>query len=111
MSNMNKFIRPVVLLFTLGLAGCHLAQSLTKNQVLIFITEADFGVAAGCYAEWLEPTVCEIGHQVLQDARIAAEEAVNGWQAAAKAVLVNEEENLSTDSKIRPYLDAVIALL
>jgi hypothetical protein len=34
-----------------------------------------------------------------------------GWQAAAKAVLVREETQLPLDSKIRPYIDAVVSLL
>jgi hypothetical protein len=107
---MKRLICLLPLLFTL-FAGCHLSHPLTQAQVLTFISEAEFGVAAGCAAEWLEPPVCAVGHRVLNDARVAAENAPSGWQQAAKAVLVDEEARLSPDSKLRPYFDAVISLL
>ena len=92
-------------------AGCHLNHPLTQAQVLAIISDAGFGVAVGCQAQWLEPPVCAVAQRVLSDARVAAEQAVDGWQAAAKAVLVNEERNLKPDSKLWPYFDAVISLL
>jgi hypothetical protein len=105
---MKRFI----LALTLTLfAACHLSHPLTQAQVLRIISDAGWGVEVGCVAEWLEPPVCDTARRVLADARTAAENAVNGWQAAAKAVLVNEEANLPADSKLRPYFDAVIALL
>lgn len=92
-------------------AGCHLNHPLTLPQVVTILTDAGFGVSVGCGAGWLEPPVCAVAQRVLGDARLAAESASSGWQAAAKAVLVNEEKLLKPDSKIRPYLDAAISLL
>ena len=92
-------------------AGCHTAHPLTRAQVLAIISDAGFGVSVGCDAEWLEPPVCAVARRVLDDARLAAVNSVDGWQAAAKAVLVSEEARLSADSKIRPYVDVVISLL
>ncbi len=104
---MKRWFCALALLFS----ACHLSHPLTQAQVLAIISDARFGVAVGCQAEWLEPPVCATAQRVLSDAHVAAESAVNGWQAAAKAVLVNEENNLPLDSKIRPYLDALISLL
>ena len=71
----------------------------------------DADITTGSNAEWLEPPVCAVAYRVLGDAQTAALKAVDGWQAAAKAVLINEETRLSPDSKLRPYFDAVISLL
>lgn len=98
-------------LLALTLSGCHLAHPLTQAQVVTVLTDAGFGVGIGCSSGWLEPPVCAVAQRVLLDARVAAEQAGSGWQAAAKAVLVTEEQRLSPDSKLRPYLDAVISLL
>lgn len=106
---MKRFVVALALSVTLG--GCHLAHSLTQAQVVTFITEARFGVDFSCMSGWLEPPVCSVGQRVLGDAKAAAENASSGWQAAAKAVLVNEEKLLKPDSKLFPYFDAVISLL
>jgi hypothetical protein len=106
-------IRRTLIALTLAasLGGCHLAHPLTQAQVVTILTDAGFGVGIGCGAGWLEPPVCDVAKRVLLDARLAAESATSGWQAAAKAVLVSEEARLSPDSKLRPYFDAAIILL
>lgn len=101
----------LVLVAALALSNCHLAHPLTQAQVITIVTDAGFGVSVGCTAGWLEPPVCAVAQRVLFDARTAAESATSGWQAAAKAVLVTEEQRLDPDSKLRPYIDAAIALL
>lgn len=106
---MKRFVVALALSVTFG--GCHLAHPLTQAQVITIITDAGFGVGVGCGAGWLEPPVCAIAQRVLGDAKAAAENASSGWQAAAKAVLVNEEKLLKPDSKLFPYFDAVISLL
>ncbi len=103
--------RQIAALALVLLSGCHLQQPLTQAQVLGFILDARYGVDVGCYAEWLNPPTCLLAYRVLDDANAAALNAPNGWQAAAKAVLVREESLLPADSKIRPYLDALIPLL
>lgn len=99
------------LLLALSLTSCHLAHPLTQAQVVTVLTDAGFGVGIGCTSGWLEPPVCAVAQRVLGDARLAAEAATSGWQAAAKAVLVNEEQQLKPGSKLWPYFDAVISLL
>lgn len=106
---MKRFVCALAL--SLSLPGCHLAQHLTQAQVVSILTDATFGVNVGCGAGWLEPPVCTTGQRVLNDARLAVEKIDSGWQAAAKAVLVDEETRLAADSKLRPYFDAVISLL
>lgn len=98
-------------LLLLSLSACHLNHPLTQAQVVTILTDAGYGVGIGCGAGWLEPPLCVIAKRVLDDARAAAENAQNGWQAAAKAVLVTDESQLPPDSKLRPYFDAAIALL
>jgi hypothetical protein len=101
----------LVLVAALAVSNCHLAQHLTQAQVITILTDAGFGVRVGCSSGWLEPPVCAVAERVLLDARLAAEAAQDGWQAAAKAVLVDEETRLRPDSKLRPYFDAAIILL
>lgn len=109
---MKSVRRLVVLLAVVStLAGCHLAHALTQAQVVTILTDAGFGVSVGCGAGWLDPPVCAVAQRVLLDARTAAESVDSGWQAAAKAVLVVEEQRLKPDSKLWPYFDAAIALL
>lgn len=103
--------RRLILVLALALSGCHLSHPLTQAQVVTILTDADYGVGVGCGAGWLEPPICTTGRRVLRDARLAAEAVDSGWQAAAKAVLVNEEGLLPPDSKLRPYFDAVLSLL
>lgn len=105
---MKRYICSLALL---ALTACHLAHPLTQAQVVTIITDAGFGVSVGCGAGWLEPPLCANANRVLLDARVAAENASSGWQAAAKAVIVTEETRLAPDSKLRPYFDAVIGLL
>ncbi len=105
-----KRLLPCVLALSM-LTGCHLSHPLTQAQVITILTDAGYGVGVGCGAGWLEPPVCNVAQRVLGDARAAAENAQSGWQAAAKAVLVNEESRLKPDSKLWPYFDAVISLL
>ncbi len=101
----------VAFVLSLSLAGCHLKQPLTQAQVITILSDAGYGVGVGCSAGWLEPPVCAVAQRVLGDARAAVQNAQSGWQAAAKAVFVNEETNLKPDSKLWPYFDAVISLL
>jgi len=84
---------------------------LTQAQVHQILINAGFGVEFGCMVEWLPPAACVIARQALGDAQVAVENASGGWQAAAKAVLVREEANLPTNSRLRPYFDAAIILL
>jgi len=101
----------LVLIAALSLSGCHINKPLTKEQVLTLIADALYGVDYSCYTEWLDGPACTIVYHVLNDASAAVQGLQNGWQAAAKAVLEREEQPLPPDSKIRPYIDAVISLL
>lgn len=108
---MRRVRLALVLVAALAFSNCHLAHPLTQAQVVTILTDAGFGVGIGCGSGWLEPPVCAVAQRVLLDARLAAESASSGWQAAAKAVLVSEEQRLAPDSKLRPYFDAAIILL
>jgi hypothetical protein len=103
--------RCALVLSLLLLTGCRFQSPLLRTQVAAIITDAMAGVSVGCGSGWLEPWVCDQTMRILQDALAATAAAEQGWQAAAKAVLMREEEWLSVDDKARPYLDAAIALL
>jgi hypothetical protein len=112
---MKTYLSALILATTLIVApACHPSTGgggLTQAQVLTIITDAGFGITVGCGAGWLEPNVCVIAHRILLDAQTAVEHVQDGWQATAKAVLIQEEGQLPPDSKLRPYFDAAIILL
>lgn len=114
MQILKRSVLLALLAVFLGSAGCgtKLPTPQTAAQVLTILTDARYGVDVGCTAEWLEPPVCVVAYRILDDAHLALlEAATNGWAPAAKAVLITEEGRLSPGSKLRPYLDAAIALL
>jgi hypothetical protein len=104
----------ITLSLAIGSWSCsanHLPHPLTQNEVLALIADALYGVDYACYSQWLNGTACTITYHILNDATAAVAGLSGGWQVAAKNVLVREEQQLPADSRIRPYLDAVISVL
>ncbi len=98
-------------MLALSLSACRLPKQLTQAQTLTIIADTLYGVDLACYSEWLDGTACLVTYHILNDATALIIGLKTGWQAAAKAVLVREEASLPADSRIRPYLDAAIAVL
>jgi len=105
---MKKII--IIICITL-LTACKLNHSLTKEQVIIIINDAGYGIEVGCTTQWLDETLCDNAQRILFAARTAVDNIQNGWQAAAKAVLIRERGELGINSKLIPYFDALIGVL
>ncbi len=104
----------IALSLAIGSWSCsstHLPKPLTQAQVLTLIADAVYGVDYACYSQWLSGTACTVTYHILNDATAAVAGLNGGWQVAVKNVLVREEQQLPTDSRIRPYLDALISVL
>jgi hypothetical protein len=104
-------LKAALLVAVLTIGGCRLPHELTQAQTLSLIADALYGVDYACYSEWLDGPACTIVRHILDDATTAVEHLQGGWQAVAKAVLIREETPLPADSRIRPYLDALISVL
>jgi hypothetical protein len=111
MKTRTTLVAAALVVIALAISACHLSHPLTQAQVQTFISEAHDGVTYSCDVQWLQPPVCVVALRILDDAQAATIGLTSGWQAAAKAVLIKEEALLTADSRIRPYLDAVISLL
>ncbi len=107
-----RLVHAVVVASLLSTAvACHLPKQLTQNQVLTIIADSLYGVDLACYSEWLDASACVVVYRILNDTTALVIGLQGGWQSAAKAVIVKEESFLPADSRIRPYLDAVISVL
>lgn len=101
----------LILALVCSLSACRLPKQLTQAQTLTIIADTLYGVDLACYSEWLDGPACLVVYHILNDATALIIGLQHGWQSAAKAVLVREEGLLPAESRIRPYLDAAIALL
>ena len=80
-------------------------------NVPLLISDMQFSISAACSQLWLPPDACTFGTDALNIANaIAVRDPVSGGKAVRKS-LVDSEAKLPADSRLRPYLDVLIALL
>lgn len=77
----------------------------------LLIADMQFSITEACSVEWLPPTVCVLGMDILTSAQAAAAGNTHEAGVAARQSLVDAEAKLPTTSRLRPYLDVLIALL
>jgi hypothetical protein len=77
----------------------------------LLITDMQFSVTEACSVEYLPPTLCVLGMDILIGAQAAASGNTHAAGVAARQSLVDAEAHLPPDSRLRPYLDVLIALL
>ena len=80
-------------------------------NVPVLITDMQFSVTEACSVEWLPPEVCVLGLDILTTAQAVAAKNTAAAGVAARQSLVDAEGPLPADSRLRPYLDVLIALL
>lgn len=77
----------------------------------LLIADMQFSVTEACSVEWLPPTVCVLGMDILISAQAAAAGNTHDAGVAARKSIVDAEAQLPATSRLRPYLDVLIALL
>ncbi len=80
-------------------------------NVPLLLTDMQFSVTEACSVEWLAPDVCVLGTDILTAAQAIAAKNTNAAGVAVRQSLVDAEVRLPATSRLRPYLDVVIALL
>lgn len=80
-------------------------------NVPILLADAQWGLTEACSVEWVALDACTFGMDVLTAAQDIAASNLRGTEAAVRQSLVDAEAKLAPDSRLRPYLDAVIVLL
>lgn len=96
--------------------GCALlsqikVQPLTATQVLVILSDAQWGVSAAHDATDLTDAEYTLFEEALNVAEDAVKAGSGGYGAIAKAVLNDLLAALQTNSSLRPYVDAAINLL
>jgi hypothetical protein len=82
--------------------------SLDVAQIL---NDARWGVMAACDQEWLSPADCILAGDTFTFAEGLVAKNVPAVGAAVKQLLVDVETRIPAESRLRPYLDAIISLL
>lgn len=83
----------------------------TAAQVQTFLTDAKWGLDEGCSQQWVPADACTFGDDALNTAIAIVQKDVPNIEAAVKKSLQDSEVKLAVDSRLRPYLDWVIAIL
>ena len=92
---------------------CSACASLPANKVNLsaILNDARWGILAACEATWLNAEQCTFADDVLSLADGIAAQNLKGSEVAVRSLIVQWETKLQADSRLRPYLDALIALL
>lgn len=101
---MRKLLLPVaLLLFTLA---C------TRDQVVVVLTDAKWGLLAGCSQEWVPASDCQIATDGLDTAILVAQQSSGKEvKVAVVKVLTSTEAALPGTSRAFPYIHYLIAFL
>ena len=80
-------------------------------NVPLLLTDMQFSIAEACSVQWLPADACTLGTDILTTAQAVAAKDPGAAAMAVRQSLVDAEATLPAASRLRPYLDVVIALL
>ncbi len=80
-------------------------------NVAQILNDARWGIMAACSAEYLQPADCTLAEDSLTLADGIVAQNLGAVGPAVRQLLVTVEARLPADSRLRPYLDAIVALL
>ncbi len=80
-------------------------------NVPLLLTDMQFSLSEACSVEWLQPAACVLGLDILTTAQAVAAKNPGASAVAVRQSLVDAEATLPAASRLRPYLDVLIALL
>ena len=96
----------------LALSSCaSLNRPAGSLNVPLLLTDMQFSVTEACSVQWLAPDVCTVGLDILTAAQAVAAKNPGAAAVAVHQSLVDAEATLPAASRLRPYLDVIIALL
>ena len=104
-----KRLIPFVL--ALSLTGCFRVHQLSPAEVLAIFDAAQFGVSEAVSLEYLTPADGQLFADVVATVQAAINQNPSAAIAAGKKAGADAEAKLQPDSKLRPYIDAALALL
>jgi len=75
------------------------------------LNDFQWSISAACSQEYLPVDVCTFGIDALLIARGVITKDIHASEVAVRQSLIDSEAKLPSDSKLRPYLDVLIAVL
>lgn len=102
----------LIICFALLLSSCaalHRPDGTVNTSVIL--ADARWGVLQACDELWLSTEQCAFASNLLSLADSIAAPNLKGSEVAVRGLIVQWEAKLPVESRLRPYLDAVIALL
>jgi hypothetical protein len=96
----------------LSFVGCaSLRQADGTLNVVQILDDGSWGLSAACSQLWVPADACVFGQDAIAVARDAAMKNRPMAVLAARQALLDAEAKLPASSRLRPYLDALVALL
>lgn len=106
---MKRAVLTGLVLLSLGCATFRNADG--SLNIVGILVDARWGLQEACDQRWVPSDDCIIGLDAFTVAEGIAAKNVPTTKAAVRQVLVDIEDKQPRTSRLRPYLDAVIALL
>lgn len=106
---MKRLLLPSLL--ALSLTGCFTPHHLSPAEVLAIFDAAQWGVKEAVTLEYLTPQDGQLFADVVATVQAAISQNPSAAIAAGKKAATDAEVKLPADSKLRPYIDAALALL
>ena len=95
-----------------ALSACATLRTSTGSiNVVGILSDAQYGLDAGCYTGWVAADDCTLGSDIIAAGQAISAQNKSGAEQAIKQSIVDAESRLSPTSRLRPYLDAIDALL
>jgi hypothetical protein len=108
---MRKIISLTFLTFLLfGVVGCSAIQTV-PHDLESLLNDFQWSISEACSQEYLPQPVCTYGYDALLLARGVISSDIHASEIAVRKSLIDSENLLVADSRLRPYFDVLIALL
>ena len=105
-------MKTLLLMLALISASCATLHNPNGSlNVPVLLTDMQFSIAEACSVQWLPPDACVLGMDILTTAQAVAAKNPGAAAVDVRKSLVDAEATLPAASRLRPYLDVVIALL
>jgi hypothetical protein len=100
----------VFIFLLLTSTGCATLQT-KPIDLQALLNDFQWSISAACSQEYLPVDVCTFGTDALLLARGFITKDIHASEVAVRQSLIDSELKLPSDSRLRPYLDVLIAIL